>query len=387
MKSFIVKNKIDLLWMSGFLLLNIIIKIAFLNVMEIGHDEPFSIFCAHKDVSYIVEAMSRGNNPPLFEIILHYWVNVFGDSVEAMRALPTIFSCLTVLVLYKIGKDFFNIQTAIIACTIFTFSTLHIHHAHNIRVYSLFTFLSTLSMYSFFHLIRNPASKKHFVILALANVINIYGHFLAFVILFIQGVSVLFFKDVREKIFKKYVLNVIITILAYLPYIGIMAFRFVDSYEKETFAAPDPSPINLYGMLWKFSNAPFNTVMFLFLLVLGLSIYFIKKSKSTDNQEDRKPNVYTKMVIFWFIVPYLMLFALSYITPVFIARYIIFISIAYYLTIGIAVNYIATNRWVKIGLMVGIAVMMIFSSQPNNDYYSKRGDTRSLVDFMLGNEP
>ncbi len=52
-------------------LLNFVLNRGSLTANSIALDEPFSIYVAQFEVSKIIAYLSTGNNPPLFEIILH----------------------------------------------------------------------------------------------------------------------------------------------------------------------------------------------------------------------------------------------------------------------------------------------------------------------------
>src|ERR1700739_1627735 len=83
--------------------LNVVLKVLYLTTAAIGHDEPFSIYHAQFNIEDILHQIKKGvygNNPPLFEIILHYWIKLFGISPTSLRALPALFACLSPVALY-----------------------------------------------------------------------------------------------------------------------------------------------------------------------------------------------------------------------------------------------------------------------------------------------
>jgi uncharacterized membrane protein len=85
-------------------LLNAILKIIFIESRAIANDEPFSIFTAQMDVPALLAELAPGNNPPLYELILHGWIKIFGIGPFAVRFLPYFFSCFTVFFIYNIFK-------------------------------------------------------------------------------------------------------------------------------------------------------------------------------------------------------------------------------------------------------------------------------------------
>ena len=105
-----------------FILINFYVKFKFISYQSIAGDEPFSIYFSQFNITTIISHLSSGNNPPLFEIILHLWIKLFGISETSVRLLPCLFSSITVYFIYKIGQKFFSFKSAIIASLFFTLS-------------------------------------------------------------------------------------------------------------------------------------------------------------------------------------------------------------------------------------------------------------------------
>jgi mannosyltransferase len=354
------RTAIPLLFPLFLILLNFVLKVIWLDSRDIAMDEPFSIFYAQVDFSTLFNMLKTENNPPLHFIFLHFWIKLFGISAFSVRLPSLLFSTATAVIIWQTGQRFFSIRTGVVASLLFTFSNYHQLFSHEARVYPLFALLAGMSMYLFLVLNRTPKSRRTFVFLVLTNILLIYSHYFGFFILFIQFVSCLVINEMRRNILKKYFLHLVILFLLYLPYFSILIPLFLTSASHGTWV-PAPGISDLYNMVWRFSNTPVTTVVFLTLLFAALTKFILKKGETV------KPDTAGKVVLIWFFLPYLLMFVISFSVPMFLDRYVIFISLGYYLLVGIALNYLlAADRWFIPVAAIAIGLMMV-TFRPDTD--------------------
>src|ERR1700756_4288998 len=191
-------------------LLNIWLKCLHLTAAAIGHDEPFSIYHAQLNINTLLEQLNNYNNPPLFEIILHFWIKLFGISPLSVRLLPAIFASLCPVLLYYFAKRNFSLRVGIISSLLLTFSDLLLYYSHDCRVYSLFVLLTLLSFYYYLEIICSDRVTLFKQILFLVfSTLLIYAHYFGFFVLIIQGAHLLFF---HRKQFLKTSINYVLVL-------------------------------------------------------------------------------------------------------------------------------------------------------------------------------
>jgi 4-amino-4-deoxy-L-arabinose transferase-like glycosyltransferase len=357
-----------------FVVINIFFKSLFLTSQPICIDEPFTIYHAQFDFFNLIHYLKNYNNPPLFEFILHFWIKLFGLSVTSVRVLPMLFSSLTIFFIYRMGIMFFDKRVAIVSSALFTLSTINIWFAHDCRVYSLFVLLTTISFYLFFTLLK---SKGHFswlnvLIFSFVNLSLIYGHYFGFFVLGIEFLIIsLFFLRAKE-VLKKYFTSILFTLICYIPQIVILWERTKSSVNNGTWVKPPEGIESLYNMLWSFCNEPVPTVICILLLFIAATSYLLKKGKQIENP-------YAKYIILWFIVPFLLMFFISYKVPMFLDRYLVFISPAFYILLAISLSHLIKSSKAFIIGAIFLVSLFIFSAALNP---SKKRDIEGVVNYI-----
>jgi len=348
----------------GLILLNFILKIIFLGRRDIAMDEPFTIFYAQAGFPALFEMLKTENNPPLFFVLLHFWIKVFSISALSVRFLPFFFSTLTAPVIYLTGRRFFSVRSGILASLIFTFSNYHLAFSHEARVYPLFALLTCLSMYFFFSLVQNPERRPPLYLLILANVLLIYSHFFGFFVIGIQLLSCLFFPD-TWKATKVCLQAQVATLFFYLPYFPVFFSRFFASSGGTW--VPPPVFSDMYTMVWRFSNVPVVTVFFLVMLMAAVMKYFMEWRNSSALLSP-----FQKILLLWFFFPYLAIFLFSYRIPMFLDRYLVFTSIAFYLLVAQAIVYTWGSRKIIFYVLSVLAFGgMLLTFNPNIDNHRR----------------
>lgn len=339
-------------------IVNVLLKLWHITTPEIGIDEPFTIFYANADISALWEILPYENNPPLFTLILKAWVSVFDTSPISVRMLPMLFSALSAVVIFRIGREFYTSKVAWLATGIFTFASCHYFYAHEARPYALFVLLAVLSMYAYLKVIVHNSAKHHYW-LVLFNVLLIYNHFFGFLLLFVQFAVVIFHGETRRSHLKGLFFGWLATAVLFSPYLPLLFDRFTSS-SNGTWVAP-PQIDGLYTELWRFSNEPLITVLFLLILSAAAVLYFVRKPRI-------KIPLPTIVLLVWFLFCFLGMFAVSFKIPIFLDRYLIFISPAFYLLIAIGLFSLIKHRLMHLVAASVLVILMI-----------------ATVDFAAGN--
>ena len=106
-------------------------------------DETFSVWLANHSVGDMLQWIVRiDQHPPLYYLLLHYWVALNGDTPYQVRLLSALFGTATIPVVYLIGKRMSGVVMGFVAALLLALSLFNIYFAQETRMYTLLTFQS-----------------------------------------------------------------------------------------------------------------------------------------------------------------------------------------------------------------------------------------------------
>lgn len=354
------------------LVLAFMLRFWYINTTSIGGDECFSLFISQYSISEIVNILSTGDNPPLWEILLHYWSHFFGNTVLAIRILPLLFNVLTVIPIYIIGKKYFTIRVSLVVCFLFIFSSFSLFMAHEARIYSLVGLISTISMLTFLNFMNKQGETSKLILLTFLNALLLYSHYLSAWILIAQCIAFVLLRKKMNVKPSKYLLHLFLVFIALIPFIPIVYNRFMDSGINGTWVPKVTGLDSLYFMLWSYLNKPI-VVVFSLVFVLIASVKVIVRKKVTN---------FNYIVIhLWCWLPLIISFLLSFKVSFFLDRYLYFILPGLYFSITLALDYVISNKkWNVIFLLLFVVFMAIsFKIDSSKMGYSGHHPNTKLV--------
>ena len=112
-------------------------------------------------------------HPPLFFILQHFWLRLFGSSEIAMRSLPCLVSIGAIGCAYGLGRKLLGHQGGLLFAALLGLNPYFLFHSLNVRMYCLLVFWIILSTWSLLELIQvrsysseaNPRQKDDSLLL------------------------------------------------------------------------------------------------------------------------------------------------------------------------------------------------------------------------------
>ncbi len=205
------------------LLIAYVLRIYKLDSNSIWLDEGGSIWIASQNnISEFFLGLIHNWQQPLYHIILHFWICIFGKSEYSVRFPSVIFDLLTILMTYKIGKLLFDKNLGILCSLLMGISTFHLGYSQQARPYTLLTFLASLSIYFFIALLKK-VDFKNLIIYAISSTLLIYCHTFGLFIILAQNIyiftKIIFRKNNQIPTLKSWISSQLTILVLFLPWL------------------------------------------------------------------------------------------------------------------------------------------------------------------------
>lgn len=172
-----------------FCLFGILLRLYGLEFQSLWYDELFTILNSSlPSIESVLSHYLSETNPPFYAIILHFWINLFGNSVFFTRLLSAIFGILTIGILfYYFNKPkFFQARVYFFVIIIFTTCLGGIYFSQEARSYSLLFLLSLIILLQSIHLLLLISNKNKINLFLLLNftatsLLISYTHYFGFI--------------------------------------------------------------------------------------------------------------------------------------------------------------------------------------------------------------
>ena len=306
--------------------------------------------------SYIIADIVH---PPLFYVLLKFWIALGGESLFWLKLLPVLSGIALVVPFYFLCREL-NFQWPEMALALFLAAVngYLIHYAQELRMYSLFTFLSLCSFWLFMRYFNsNAGTTGKLVALTFVNLLNIYTHYYGWIVVGIEFLFLIIWQ--RQKLLY-FGLSALILLILFAPWASLVIreAQSIGGLERNLNWIPKPDVVevlNFYSTL----NGPFGSrwIKFLGLLLFGLPIilWFLRIIRSGFKGQPGETISFSWLVLLSFL-PVFFIYLVSQRTKqaIWIDRYFIFIALPYFLLVAVAVNRLEPKwlRYLWVGLFI-----------------------------------
>lgn len=138
-----------------------ILRVLLLGTKGMWLDETFSVWMSSHSVGEMLQWVVRiDQHPPLYYLLLHYWIAINGDTPYDVRLFSVLFGAGTIPIIYLIGKRMSGVVMGLAAAVLLAFSLFNIYFAQEARMYTLLTFNAAVAIYALVRLLTDSRSVR-----------------------------------------------------------------------------------------------------------------------------------------------------------------------------------------------------------------------------------
>jgi len=175
------------LFLLGIVLLATALRFLLLDDQSLWYDEAFSVLLAKIPLPQALAFTAQDVHPPLYYLILGWWIRLFGEGEFVVRALSAMCGVATVPLVYAVGRRTLDATTSLFAALLAALSPLLIYYSRETRMYALLTSVSLLSSYLLLRITNMRAGAKLRLLLwgayLAASLVAAYVHYMSFLVL------------------------------------------------------------------------------------------------------------------------------------------------------------------------------------------------------------
>ena len=328
-------------------------------------DEIFSLRAARHDVGRLLStAVSDISHPPLFYLLLKFWIEIGGQSLAWLRLLPVMMSIATLLPVLLVCRELRlrPWETAIVVALL-AVNGLLIQFAQHLRMFVLLQFFAAWSVWAFVRLIKYPKlTWRNAVVCFLVNLGLVYSHYWGWVLL--ASESLVLLALARSKLIPVLIIGVAL-VICYSPWVYAI-WTWVGQKGTATgqiswIGKPGWPDIALfYGSL----NGPFavprSTTAGLLLFGVPVLLMAARINWRVKSQRCGDAAFFVSMAVLA-IVPVIATFLVSHIATqsVWAVRQLIMVALPYYMLVAVAACRLKKTwtRRVIVGAILGWALI------------------------------
>ncbi len=202
-------------------IISFLLRLASIGRESLWFDEAISFLTAELPLSQIINGVNQSSHPPFYYTVLAVWFKIVSTGDINGRFLSLLLNVATVPLLYLLTDLLLqNKQRALIAASLLAISPFHILYSHELRMYTLFMFLSAIIVLAYLKA-RQIGQIRWWFLFGLTAILAMYTHlFAAFVSLAIGIHAIIHYHD-KNNLYKTIAVGAIIITL-FLPWLYLM---------------------------------------------------------------------------------------------------------------------------------------------------------------------
>ncbi|MBM9468008.1 glycosyltransferase family 39 protein [Nakamurella leprariae] len=143
-------------------------------------DETLSVNIARLPLPELFDALRQDGSPPLYYLLLHGWMAVFGTTDGSVRLLSSLFSVASLPVAYHVGRRFAGPRCGWAALVLVAVNPFLVRYATETRMYALVALLTLLFAWAALRVAHSPTAGRWVLVSLLGGIMLLTNYWTAF---------------------------------------------------------------------------------------------------------------------------------------------------------------------------------------------------------------
>lgn len=184
---------INYFWVLVAIAAGFALRVNRLGVQSLWNDEGTSVALARLSLPAVISGAAHDIHPPLYYLLLHYWMTLAGDGEFGLRFLSVLAGVLLVAVTFRVARMFFDQEVAIIAAFLSAVSAFQLYYSQETRMYVLVALWCAFSVWSMARLLlkSNGLAIAPWLAYLLTTIAALYTHYFAFTLVLFENLAFL----------------------------------------------------------------------------------------------------------------------------------------------------------------------------------------------------
>lgn len=329
----------------------------------IWSDEAFTLILSVLPPSEIIAHTIRDVHPPLYYLILHAWMVVFGNGVFAARSLSALAGVGSVLLGIWLVSLISSRRSALLGGLLLALLPMAVRYSQEVRMYAIFGALMLGAAIAFLYWVSEPRNIKPLAVFSILMVLGFYTHYFAGICMvsFWCFLLYLYFRRKDSCLCSPmwWMANLFV-ILLYIPWVPSLIHQL--EYSGFSWVLRPDLP-TIASAIWSFVNYSFGGELWLWffygvpLTLLGLSLIpVVYGGKERDG---------VRFLFLYTWLPLPVVVAVSFVRPLFVDRYLLFAALGLPLILGVMLNVLWPARKVWFLVLIGSILFLELSGLYN----------------------
>ncbi|AZF29656.1 putative membrane protein [Pseudomonas sp. R4-35-07] len=348
------------LWWVPILALAMAVRFYGLTAAAIWGDEGSSLLLSEYALDDLWFHAAHDVHPPLYFFMLRGWIELFGDGIWSIRGMSAIPGVLAVGLGVWLTRQLSTRRAAVLAGVLLALFPSAVRYSQEVRMYSLLAVWLLGATLALVYWVRQPARTRYLVVYALLMAAGFYTHYFTALCVLVHwaylGLLCPSQAPGQRLILRPswWCANALVVAL-YLPWLPNL-LDLVQHVEQLKVGGDigweDPVTLSsVPSMIWQFTlqdeGVDFWRPLFWLFPLLLIAVVI------ATAWQDRQRHHPARLLALFFLLPLLLVYAVSFISPVFIERYLTVYALGLPILVALAIDRLPTRlAWLGAALCV-----------------------------------